>query len=198
MDDDTRIKGQQPITVGEQRVDIDLLDPRLLDNQPAEAHQQLLERSVSGLDAPAPLQGGENPGLFHHPPRQRSVQRRQSQRAVPVNVGQLSSGSELQDRAQLRIGTRTDRSAQCRQWYHRLNDHALEVTGACALSATFFRIVRKAWRTAAALHRIEVHAPNVAFMDNALRSNFNYHGKAYLRRLPNRLLLRWPQCGSPR
>ena len=37
-------RGRDPLGRGEQRIDIDLLDPRLLDDQLAEPHQELLKR----------------------------------------------------------------------------------------------------------------------------------------------------------
>ena len=42
--DDAGVEGDQAVWRGQQRVDVDLLDPALLDDQLAEAHEQLLER----------------------------------------------------------------------------------------------------------------------------------------------------------
>ena len=52
----------------EQRVDVDLLDPGLLDHKLAEPDHQLFERGdVHRLAAPHALQRLVDPGLLHHP-----------------------------------------------------------------------------------------------------------------------------------
>ena len=76
MEDHPGVERDQPSGRGEQRVDVDLLDPGVFDHQPAEPDQQPLQRAeIDGsVTAPDALQELEDPGLLHHPPRQRRVQ----------------------------------------------------------------------------------------------------------------------------
>ena len=41
---DARVQGQEASGRGDERIDVNFLDPRLLDDQLAEAHQQLFQR----------------------------------------------------------------------------------------------------------------------------------------------------------
>ena len=78
---------------------------RLLDHQVAEAHQELLQRAPGrpALPAADALQRRVDPGLLHHPPGERRVQRRQGQRAVLEHFDELPAGAEQQHRAELRV-----------------------------------------------------------------------------------------------
>ena len=126
-----RIQRQQPLGRGQQRVDVDLLDPALLDHQLAEAHQQVFQRRQIHRLAPAhALQRGEDLGLLHQAQRQRGVQRRQRQRAVFEDFHQLSAGAEQQHRAELRIEAAADDQLVAIKLDHRLHGHALEMLGA--------------------------------------------------------------------
>ena len=99
----------RPLGRGEQGVDVDLLDPGLLDDQLAEPHQELLQgREVDRLAAADALQGRVDPGLLHHPPGQGRVQRRQGQRAVLEDLDELAARAEEQDRAELRVEAAAD------------------------------------------------------------------------------------------
>ena len=131
MHHDARIERQQPLRRRQQRVDVDLLDPRLLDHQLAEAHQQLFQRrEVHRLAAAHALQRREDLGLLHHAPGQRGVQRRQRQRAVLEDFDQLAAGAEQQHRAELRVEAAAEDQLVAVELDHRLHGDALEVLGA--------------------------------------------------------------------
>ena len=109
VQDHAGVEGDQALGRGEQRVDVDLLDPGLLDDELAEADEQLLQRARStGARPRTPLQRLEDAGLLHHPPRQRGVQRRQGQGAVLEDLDQLAAGAEQQDGAELRVEAAAD------------------------------------------------------------------------------------------
>ena len=109
MHDHPRVQRQQPLRRGEQRVDVDLLDPALLDDQVAEPDQELLERGqVHRRAAAHALERREDLGLLHHPPRQRGVERRQAQRAILEDLDELAAGAEEQHRAELRVEAAAD------------------------------------------------------------------------------------------
>ena len=48
-----------------------------------------------------PFERGINAGLFHHPTRERRVQRRQGQGAILVDFDERAAGAEQQHRAEL-------------------------------------------------------------------------------------------------
>ena len=128
---DPRVERQQPLRRSQQRVDVDFLDPALLDNQLAEAHQQLFQRGDIDRRATAnSFQRGEDFGLLHQAPRQGGVQRRQRQGAVLEDFDQLAAGAEEHDRTELRIQAAADDQLIAVELHHRLNGHALEVLGA--------------------------------------------------------------------
>ena len=81
-----------------------------------------------------PFERREDPGLLHHPPGQRRVQRRQGQRAVLEDLDELAAGAEEQHRAELRVEAAADDQLVAVEPDHRLDGHALEVPGAGALA----------------------------------------------------------------
>ena len=90
VDDHARIERQQPIRRSQERVDVELLDPGLLDDQMAEAHEKLFKsREVNRPAAAHAFERSDDPGLFHHPPGQRSVERRQTKRSVLEHLDEL-------------------------------------------------------------------------------------------------------------
>ena len=72
------VERDQPLSRDQQRIDLDFLDRAVLDDQLAEADQQLVERvEVARRAAARALQRREDFRLLHHPARERRVQRRQ-------------------------------------------------------------------------------------------------------------------------
>jgi hypothetical protein len=64
----------------------------MLDDELAEAHQQLLQLAdVDGVAAAHALQCREHTRPLHHPPRQRGGERRQRERAVAEHLHELSA-----------------------------------------------------------------------------------------------------------
>src|ERR1035437_8428869 len=83
---------------------VNFLDPRLLNHELAEAHQEICQRRlIDGLASANSFQRFEDVGLLHHPQGERGIQRRQGQGAVFKDLDQLPPGSEQYDRAELRI-----------------------------------------------------------------------------------------------
>ena len=191
VQDHPGVQRDQPLGRGEQRVDVDLLDPRLLDHQPTEPDQQPLQRAqIDGrVTAADPLQELEDPGALHHPPRQRRVQRRQGQRAVPDQFDLLPARAEQEHRAELRIGAATDDELVAVELDHRLDGHAQEVLGADALAYGLLD------RAIAAAHRlgigqVELHPADVGLVRDRLGVELQDRGVAEFRREGHGLFLR--------
>ena len=125
VQDDAGVERQQPLGRGQQRVDVDFLDPALLDHELAEADQQLLERGqVDRLAAAHALERLVDLGLLHHAARQGGVERRQGQRAVLEDLDQLSAQAEQQHRPELRVEAGADDDLVAFQLDHRLHGDA--------------------------------------------------------------------------
>src|SRR5262245_23156792 len=104
MDDDARIQCEQTFRRGEQRIDVHLSDPRLIDHELGETYKQLFQgREVNGLASADALEGFVNARLLHHAAGQRRIEGRQAQGAVLENLDQLPAGPEEQYRAELWI-----------------------------------------------------------------------------------------------
>ena len=104
VQDDAGVERDQAIGRGEQRVDVDLFDPALLDDQLAEADDQGIERvEVDGFAAAHAFERGEDLRLLHLMAGERGGERRQRERAIFLDFDELSAGSEEKHRAKLRI-----------------------------------------------------------------------------------------------
>ena len=80
MKDHASVQSDDALGRHQKRVNVNLVDSRLLDDHLAEAHQRLFQRlKVDGLPAPDALHRPVDVGLLHHAPRQRGVERRQRQ-----------------------------------------------------------------------------------------------------------------------
>ena len=133
VDDHPGIQRQEPLGRGEQGIDVNLLDPLLLDDQMAEPDQELLEGSE--VDRPATadsLECGVDLRLLHHPPSQGGVEQRQGQRAVLENFDELAAGTEEEHRSELGIEAAADDDLVAVELDHRLDADSLEVLGAGA------------------------------------------------------------------
>src|SRR5450756_1596356 len=125
---DAGIEREDAFGGDEQGIDVDLGDPRLLDDELAEADHQLFESGdVHGLASTYALQRPENFCALHHAPGKRAVQRGQSQRAVLVYFDKLAAGSKQQHRAELRINAAADDEFVTFKLDHRLHGDAEEV-----------------------------------------------------------------------
>src|SRR6185369_3612462 len=109
VQNDSSIEGKQPVRRGEQRIDVEFLDPRILDDQFAEPHQELFHRGeIHRLASTYTLQSFVDLRLLHHATGERGVQRRESQSLILEDFHQLSAGAEQQYGAKLRVDARTE------------------------------------------------------------------------------------------
>ena len=128
MEHDAGIERDQALRRGEQRVDVDLLDPALFDDELAEADQQLVERGeVDRRAAADALQRGEDLRPLHHPPRERRVERRQRERAILIDLDQLAARPEQQHRSELRVERAADDQLVAVARDHRLHGDAQDM-----------------------------------------------------------------------
>ena len=104
VQDDAGIERDELLLGDEQRVDVDFLDPALLDDELAEAHEQFFERGeIDWRPAAHALERGEDARLLHQPARERGIERRQAERAILEDFDELTARAEEQHRAELRI-----------------------------------------------------------------------------------------------
>ncbi len=128
VQDDAGIERQQAVRGGQQRVDVQLGDGRLLDDQLAEADHELLEGShVDAATAAHALEGRVDLGALHHAARQRRGQRWQPQRTVLEDLHQLAAQAEEQDGTELRVHAAADDELVAVTSDHGLHGDALEV-----------------------------------------------------------------------
>src|SRR5215208_1998354 len=72
VQNDTGVEGYQALRRGQERVDVELFDPGLLDDELARANEQPLQGAdVDRRPAPDATQRLEDTGPFHHPPGER-------------------------------------------------------------------------------------------------------------------------------
>src|SRR5215203_780867 len=103
------VEGRQAPGRGEERVDVELLDPGLFHDELAHAHEQLLQRAnVDRGLAPDAAQRLEDACLLHHTPRERGGQRREGEGPVPVDLDQRAAGAEEQNGPKLRVQAAPD------------------------------------------------------------------------------------------
>ena len=117
-----------------------------------------------------PLQRGVDPGLLHHPPGQRGVQRRQRQRAVLEDLDELAAGAEEQDRAELRVEAAADDQLVAVELDHRLDGHALEVLRRRRARATDASMAPIGAADGVGVGQVELHAADVGLVGDRLAS----------------------------
>ncbi len=161
---DARVEGEQSLGRGEQRVDVDLGDPALLDDEQAEADEQLLQRG--GVDRPPAADAAKRAGdrrPLDHPPGQRRRQRRQPQLAVAEQLDERAAHAEEQHRPELRVDRRADDQLVAGVVDHRLDGDALEVLLAARLGHRRpHALERLAHR--ALVDQVEAHATDVGLV----------------------------------
>ena len=109
VQNDARVERENPLRRNEQRIDVNFRDPRLFNDKLAEADEQMFEfRDVRRFAPAHALERGENFCAFHHAPRERGVERRQTERAVLENFHELAARSEKQNGSELRVHTAAD------------------------------------------------------------------------------------------
>src|SRR3954453_22652388 len=106
MKDDPGIDGTNTLVRDQERIDINFLDSRILNHQPAESNENPLELAqVNRFAASDSPQRRVDSCVLHHASGKDGVQRRQSQRANFEDFYQLSTQSKQEDRTELRIHT---------------------------------------------------------------------------------------------
>src|SRR5665213_2641167 len=125
VQNDARVERINPFRRSEQWIDVNFRNPRLFNHELAEAHEQLLQRrDVDCLASAHALERGENPRAFHHAPRERGVQRRQTERAVLINFDELAAGAEQQHWSKLLVNAASNNQFITFQLDHRLHGDA--------------------------------------------------------------------------
>src|SRR5918994_1466172 len=134
VQNDTGVEGYQALWRGQERVDVELPDPGLLDDELARANEQPLQGAdVDGRPAPDATQRLEDAGPFHHPPGERGGQRREGGGPVPVQLQQRTAGPEEQDGTELRVQAAADDQLVAVEADHPLDGGAAEVLGPVVL-----------------------------------------------------------------
>ena len=130
VDDHPGVERQEPFGRREQGIDVNLLDPALLDDQIAKTDEQLLERrQVHRPPAANPSKRRENLGLLHHPAGQGAIERRQAEGAILDDLDQLATRAEEKNRAELGVEAAADDQLITVERDHRLNTDPLEMLG---------------------------------------------------------------------
>src|SRR5215204_791056 len=92
VQNDTGVEGYQALRRGQERVDVELFDPGLLDDELARANEQPLQGAdVDRRPAPDATEGLEDSGPFHHPPGERGCQRREGEGPVLIHLDQRAA-----------------------------------------------------------------------------------------------------------
>src|SRR3712207_3191675 len=123
-----RSEGDQALWGGQERVDVELFDPGLLDDELARAHEQPLQGAdVYRRPAPDATEGLEDAGPFHHSPGERGGQRREGEGPVSVHLDQRATGPEEQDGTELRVRAAADDQLVAVEVDHPLDGGSAEV-----------------------------------------------------------------------
>jgi hypothetical protein len=134
VEDDPRVERDQALRRGEQRVDVELADPALLDDELAEADEELLQLvQVHALAAADPLESPIDRRVLHHPPSERGGERREPEGAVAEDLDELAAHPEEEDWPELGIDRAAEDELVAGPVHHRLDRDALKVLGAHAL-----------------------------------------------------------------
>ena len=182
VENDARVERHEVAAADVERVDVDLLDPALLDDEVAEAHEQLVEaREIDRGAATHAVERGEDARLLHHPARKRGVERRQSERAVFEDFDEFSARAEEQHRAELRIGGAAQNEFVAVSRDHRLDRHAQEIVRRIPLPDASFDLAERASHGGCAMH-VQLHAADIALVRDRLGENFEHDRSADLRR----------------
>lgn len=136
MQNHPRIQGEEALGRNEQRIDVDLGNPRLRRHELTEANEQLLQRAeIHGLATTHALKGVEDFSALHQAPRECGVQGRQSKRAVLEHFDELSTGPEEQHGTELSVDAASEDQLVTLLRNHRLDRAAEEVFRARLLPA---------------------------------------------------------------
>src|SRR5215204_2465534 len=178
VQNDTGVEGYQALRRGQERVDVELLDPGLLDDELARANEQSLQGAdVDRRPAPDSTQRLEDSGPFHHPPGERGCQRREGEGPVPVHLDQRAAGPEEQDRTELRVQAAADDQLIAVETDHLLDGAAAEVLGPVVLLYRGLHLLVGQPDLVGAL-QVQAHAAHVRLVGYCLGVELEDHGVA--------------------
>ena len=118
-------------------------------------------------------------GLLHHAPRQRRVERRQTERAVLEDFDQRAAGAEQQDRPELRVDAAADDQLVAVELDHRLDGDALEMLRADFLADRRLDAL-EGGAHGVGVAQIELHAAHVGLVGDGLGIELEHDRIAHL------------------
>src|SRR5271169_1018452 len=169
MNNDARVQSDEALRGGQQWVDINLFDPWLFYDKPAEAHHELIKICQRHrLFSAYAFERGENVGLLHHAARQGCVEWRQAEGAVFVYLDQNASRTEQQHRSELRVDAAAHDQLVTIAGNHGLNGHSLEMSCARLFPHASLDGCPGTPHRGFVL-QIQLHAADVGFVSNSFR-----------------------------
>src|SRR5215218_3913061 len=188
VQDNAGVERDQALRGGEQRVYVELSHKGLLDDEPAETHEQLLQGSqIHRRPAPDTLEGLHDAGAFDQPARQGRGERRQGQGGVAVDLNELAARPEEQHGPELRVYATADDKLVPLRANHRLHRDAVELPGPGLLGdrSLYGRV-----SFADGLHilQVEPDAADVGLVGDRLGVELEDDGVAQRLRVPDGLL----------
>src|SRR5829696_852262 len=142
VQNDAGVEGYQALLRGQERVDIELLDPGLLDDELARTNEQPLQGAdVDRRPSPDATERLEDAGPFHHSPGERGGQRREGEGPVPVHLDKRAAGPEEQYGTELRVQAAADDQLVAVEAYHLLDGGTAEVLGHVVLAYRGFHLL---------------------------------------------------------
>ena len=193
---DARVERDEAIGGSEQRVDVDLFDPALLDDQLAEADDESIEGiEVDGFAAAHAFERGEDLRLLHLMAGERGGERRQRQGAIFPDLDELAAGSKQENGAELRIDAAAKDEFVTFEFGEGLHRDAEKV-----LRADFFADgllnVGEGSGDFAGVAQVELHAANVGFVGDGFGVELEDDGVSDLRGFGNRFAGGFRQLGA--
>src|SRR5918997_515789 len=178
VQNDAGVECYEALRRGQERVDVELFDPGLLDDELARANEQPLQGAdVDRRPAPDATQCLEDAGPFHHPPGERGGQRREGEGPVSVHLDQRASGPEEQDGTELRVQAASDDQLVAVEADHSLDGGAAEVLGPVVLPYGGLHLLVGPPDLVGAL-QVQAHAAHVGLVGYGLGVELEDHGVA--------------------
>ena len=178
-DRDARIHGDDPILIGEDRIEIELADLRHVGRELRNLdHEQRHAILVGGRDIAIGLELAGYAGARDECARQVDVERRQGQGLVVDHFYRRSAAAENNDRPERRIVRKPDDELAClRANHHGINGHA----GKSCIRPGRMRAGENVGHGFA--HRpfageVEAHASHFRLVDDVWRENFGDNGRS--------------------
>src|SRR5918995_1759092 len=172
------VEGYQALRRGQERVDVELSYPGLLDDELARANEQPLQGAdVDRRPSPDAAQRLEDASTFHHPSGERGGQRREGEGPVPVHLDQRAAGPKEQDRTELWVQAAADDQVVAVEADHGLDGGAAEVLGLVVLPYRGLHLLVGPPDLVGAL-QVQAHAAHVGLVGDGLRVELEDRGVA--------------------